>query len=375
MHTYPSAENIPDAMMRKRLWIILCSCLLAFQCTPPVKKVTRAKALETAKAIENAMQQGDVAKVSNLFDLPSFYVIFEKKCKVAKNKAFLQGFKSTFSMRQMAVRLVDNTRGGSFRLLRAYEQEGKQHLLFRMVTEGGSLNYHDMQLTLVRDSVKVEDIYSYLTGELLTTSIANLMEVMAPPDIDVKTANSNVDSLVLLKQLLQRKDYEGVRQLYEKMGPAFRKSKGFQITYVKACEQISTDLYRTALENFAKSFPNDPNTHLLLLDAYFLAGDYDRTIYEVNKLNELLGGDPYLDFYRGNVLWANGKSSQSLACYEKVYRYDPSFTGNMCRLLEAYVKMNQADKAQKVFDTYKASSHFNQELAGRLMEQLPDLQN
>jgi len=64
--------------------------------------------------------------------------------------------------------------------------------------------------------------------------------------------------------------------------------------------------------------------------------------------DKLIGDDKALDFVRGNFYKLSGNRAESIACYERVYRYDPTLEMNTNALVHAYEEAGENAKAKAV---------------------------
>jgi tetratricopeptide (TPR) repeat protein len=163
--------------------------------------------------------------------------------------------------------------------------------------------------------------------------------------------------------------------MFERLPQDLQGSKAMLIAYMEACKRISSKDYKAALENFSRAYPNSPNAYLLLIDISALEKDYDKTLFAINKIDEIVEGDPILDYYRGNVYFLLQKNKESITCFEKVYAYDPELGMNMQALIAIYVKEEQVDKAKKIVETYKTSKGFDPVVLDLLNGKYPALKN
>jgi len=122
------------------------------------------------------MNSGEASVLHNLFDLPSFAAILVEKSEAAKMSGFMEGFLSGFTLNNFGDQSLKNIRNGSLRMLRSFEKDGQRHLLFRVFGTGG-LNYYDFLLVKMKDSVKAAGVLTYVTGEPMTSTVAEIIDL------------------------------------------------------------------------------------------------------------------------------------------------------------------------------------------------------
>ncbi len=78
------------------------------------------------------------------------------------------------------------------------------------------------------------------------------------------------------------------------------------------------------IEEFRKTYPNDRCIDLISIDGYFLHKDYDAAMKCVDRVDESLGGDPYLDTLRANVCEMRGDHKEALRLCRRAIEREPS---------------------------------------------------
>jgi len=359
-------------MLRFILSFVCIACFHFSQAQ--VKAVTKAEAQATAQKLSDIVSAGDVNALAAFFDLPAMIGIITEKSRAAKNPELMEEFSERFSMNAFAQNLVTGSRTGSFQLLRNYEKESKQHLLFRMLT-GKGINYLDFHLTRVGSEIKGSDVKNFIAGEEMTTILAEMIDALVPEDVDPLNLMNTTDTMIVMKQMMDRGEVKAVKEMYERLPPELQQSKAMLLGYMEACKRISVKDYKVALERFSQAYPNSPNAYLLMIDISTLEKDYDKTLCSIDKIDEIVGGDPVLDYYRGNVYFLLQKKEESRTSFEKVYAYDPDITMNIQALIATYVKEKELDKAKKIIETYKLSKAFDQKVLDLLNGRFPELLN
>lgn len=334
--------------------------------------VTLAEAKMFAEKFETTVSEGNAAIFYTSLHFPELSNRITAKSNVAKNPAVMLGLRQGLERNDMGKQIVANVQNGSYHLVNTFQQAGQTHALFRMFGDGG-LNYHDFLLYKVKDSVKVADIYVYLTGEYLSTTFAELLNDLAPETSTQSETQERVNFVSSLKTLQREGEYGNMKKLIEKQSPEMRKNKAIQTFYILACKQVDTDSYITAIESFAASYPDASNIYLIMLDAYYLKREVEKGLYAINKLDTITGGDPFLNFFRGNFYILDEKPDEANAAFEKTFQYDPSIAQNMQQLVVTYAGKENYGKANEVIEKYKKTKDFRQAYIDQLYDAIPDL--
>lgn len=334
--------------------------------------VTDAEALAAGHALETAVGNGDVYSINHFLSADSLLENIRQKSKWLRDPSIMASFRSTFipsiTNGNFGREILATTRNGNYRLLREYDKDGTKHLLFRLFGDGG-LNYHDYKLVRVGDSVKAGDLYTYSLDEWTSSQLARLTDMMGQSS----TLTDDVKAIQKMRDELNKQDYTAAKQSYDQLDKIYKNSKAVQLLYIHACEHIDLGLYQKALQDYATTFPDAASSYLMMLDLYYMKKEYGKGIDAINKLNKVVGGDPFLDYYRGNIYTLMNKPADAISCYEKVFKYDPTIKINVLKLIGQYAASNQKDKAKKVIAAYMQTPTYHSGDLNTVYDQYPDL--
>lgn len=334
--------------------------------------VTLTEAKTFADKLETTVSNGDAAIFFTALYFPELSNRITAKSNVAKNPGVMLGFRQGLERNDMGRQIIANVQNGSYRLVNTYQQSGQTHALFRMFGNGG-LNYHDFLLCKDKDSVKVADIYVYLTGEYLSITFAELLNTLVPGTSSISDSQERTNFINNLRTLQRQGEYATMKNMIEKQSPEMKNNKAIQTFYILACKNVDTESYISSIESFAALYPDASNIYLIMLDAYYLKKEVEKGIDAINKLDTLVKGDPFLNFYRGNFYILGEKPDDAKAAFEKAFQYDPSFAQNMQQLVVTYAGKGNYDKANEVIEKYKKTKDFKQTYIDQLYDAIPDL--
>lgn len=190
--------------------------------------------------------------------------------------------------------------GGSYKLLRVYNKDNIYHALFRMNSFDG-LNYHDLTLGEVNGKVMINDMYIYLTGENISTTLGKLLGKAA----DGKSGQLNSSYISEMRQVQEARTlinegmYEEAYQMINSL-EHIGNEKACQVLKLTTAIQLSDETYLRALEEYERLYPNDPSLSLVLIDGFLMKEEYNQALSSINKLDSIVN-DPYLDVYRANI--------------------------------------------------------------------------
>jgi len=355
--------------MRKSL--LLAASLLFLKTGEAQRPITSEEAKAAALRIEVVTNNGDPGALNRFFYIDSLLGRMATKSHSMQDPEFRRGFTESFSksFASYGARIVGSIRMGNYRLLREYESGGTRHVVFRMFGTSG-LNYHDYSLFRLKDSIKASDIFVYTTDELLSSTLAKLTDMM---DNSIESTPELASAIMSMNEQNNKKNYLGVKEQYNKLSDKFKQNKAIQMIYIAACHQLGTQLYEEAIEHFVALFPNVPSGYLMMIDLYFLRKEFDKGMAAIDKMDRLLGGDPVLDYFRGNFYKLSGKAAESLTCYERVYRFDPTIASDVLALAMGYEDAGEKQKAKTVIADFKKTGAFHAADFSDLFTKYPDL--
>jgi hypothetical protein len=371
-----AARRMNRNIMRKIFFLALISISVHNHSSAQAFNVSEAEALKAAKAIEASIKERNPTVLGNFFDLPVLIErIKEKSIQATKSEEMFQGFKSTFKMDYFGTQMVDASEDGSYELLRSYETQGKRHLLFRMFGKHG-INYHDYLLIKVGQQVKAADVYVYLTGEEMSTTMGDLIDASVSSNATLYEMPENLRTLLKFRQYQKVNDNNAIIKLYDSLNEDYKKNKAIQIIYLNACKRvdIKSERYKNALENYAATFPDDASTPLMMIDLYFLTKEYEKDLYAINKLDSLVK-DPFLDFFRAGVYLMQDNKKQAKTTYDTVFQQYPAISYTIENLVVLHMQDGEISIAKAALDTYKKTDGFKQKYVDDLYLMYPELKN
>ena len=343
-------------------------------------------------ALQDQIYEYNNADFDHLFDLEYlcnrfFYHNPNETFIEEYNQSFLEGVKKGFDFNKIVYTLIET--GYDYNYVKCYEDEkNNYHLIFRAHSDEEGLNYHDFELKEINGDYKIVDVYIMLSGENFSQTFKRIYSV----DLLEKLKNgkghnyqgtnfNDYKKLLDIKSLREQGRYEEALYEYESLDEEVQKEKIFMIFNLLVCSKLSDELYLKALNDYLSAFPGDPSVFLISIDYYLLKNNFKEAYKMVDSLDAKLGGDTFLDLYRGNISYADGNLELAKEKFEAlannypnyIVSYDGLFTiyaenGNYdlaVNILEifvdrfGYTKDGLVDFVQSDFAGFAASSEFN----------------
>jgi tetratricopeptide (TPR) repeat protein len=340
---------------------------LSAQKTP----VTAAEAEKLSMQLELSMNSGDPAMLNHLIYFPEFITRTESKSPIIDNLDTLTKIANGFGLFNIGNNTLEMTKNGSFKLVRGFVKDEEMHLLFRAFGDGG-FNYQDITIIKVKDSLRAADIFSYQLGE----SYARLFSYMIP-DTGTADAHSSLASRdkygIMFENALSQKNYSGARSAFEKSDDQTQNDKHLSLQYMLVCEHLSEKSFRKSVDRYISLFPEEPTAYLLMMNEYANTksyGDYGRAL---DKLDTLLHIDPFLNYFRGNVLMKLGDLRAASHFYQEAFEYDPGIWQNTEKLVACKVVNNELVQANEAIILYSHTPGYRKEMVEELYAHYPAL--
>ena len=298
---------------------------------------TEADCREFAVKVEKAVADKDRATLGQLFTL---YPLMERSVAdlnlSASNKAsFLKGVQTAASRNSFVEQVMAEVeKGGSYKLLRVHEVDGRPRAMLRLVMSEKGVNYHDVLLTRLPDGrVDLEDVYVFATGEMLTQSFRRLL-LPAAAELDRGLVArlrgtdqlycSNLAKIQAMSRAVQAGNGREAVDAYKALPAELQRNKVILVAYLQAAAGVDDTEYSTALEAFRRHFPNDAAIDFISVDYFLLRKQYDESLRCIGTVEKAVGGDPYLHTLRANVLVEAGRFPAAREAAEKAVVEEPT---------------------------------------------------
>ncbi|HEY2350438.1 MAG TPA: hypothetical protein VGH64_15575, partial [Puia sp.] len=319
---------------------------LSAQTTP----VTAAEAEKLSIQLELSINSGDPEILNHLIYFPEFIVRTGSKSNIIDNLDTLNKIAQGFGLFHIGNSTLEFTKNGSYKLLRGFMKNEETHLLFRAFGDGG-INYQDITIIKVKDSLRAADIFSYQLGESYASMFSYLIT-----DTGMTDAHSPLTSrdkyAVMFDNAFSQKNYSGARSAFEKFDDQTRNDQHLSLQYMLACEHLSEKLFRKSVDHYISLFPEEPTPYLLMMNEYVNTKNYKEYAGSIDKLDTLLHTDPFLNYFRGNVVMKLGDLHTALHFYQEAFDYDPGIWQNTEKLVDCKVINNELVQANEAIILY-----------------------
>lgn len=261
--------------------------------------------------------------------------------------------------------------GGDYRLLAVESIGGPPRARFRLLLpDGAGFNYH--LLAFHRDAsgeVRIRDVYDALTGEFLSQTLRRaFLPFLAKAGVsglgsaDV-LALKHADDLSRLAELGRQQQFAESLELLRGLPAELQSEKHLLLLRVQAAQWVGETEFNAAVAEFDRQFPDDASAHLLSLDGLVLKENYDRALSSVDRIDRLMGGDPYLHVVRAGIHYQAGRPAEAEDAARRAIAAEPT-------LEDAYWQITTISLDARDFDTTREMLTL---LRDRLKVELQDL--
>jgi tetratricopeptide (TPR) repeat protein len=223
--------------------------------------------------------------------------------------------------------------GGSYDVIRVRMVAGRPRVIVRLMHPEGASNYHEYTLIRYPDNqIAAEDVYIYLSGEPLSHTFRRIMlNILNMQHKGFKNLNKEEQVLVDHQQdintmttMVRNGQHAEAFAIYQKLPAELHNNKLVQIVAIQAAGGSGDDeAYMAEMERFRKNFPKDAAGDLISIDYYLLQKKYDEALAAIDRLDNALGGDPYLNSMRANVFIEMGKLPEAREHADKALQETP----------------------------------------------------
>jgi thioredoxin-like negative regulator of GroEL len=130
-------------------------------------------------------------------------------------------------------------------------------------------------------------------------------------------------------------------EIYDSLPTQMKTEKTVMLLYVLAAERIDDATYTDAIDRFRQQHPDDPCLDMVSIDGYVLRAQYDEALRAVDRVDEAVGGDPYMNVVRANIHRMQGDLTTSAALAQQAMDQDPKLVDAYWALLTVSLEENE----------------------------------
>lgn len=279
--------------------------------------ITEREADAFAEKLEQAVNSGDQSTVVRLLNYSSIVERAMENLEAPSRwkQGFAKGLVGTGPRLAQAIITQARSDDGSYMFVRRVDDGGRQQALFRLISSEGGLNYHRFDLVRVGGEVRIGDIFLAASGENMSTSFHRLCLASAPDQSFLerlagkeKLFVKHGKQILATQQAFAAGNFQAGMQSYNQLPTEIQREKFLLLLRIKAAAQgnFNNPEYLQALEAFQSAFPRSSAADLIAIDVHVIRKEFDKALAAIDRLDQFIGTDPYLDISRGTVNFAKG---------------------------------------------------------------------
>jgi hypothetical protein len=335
------------------------------------KAVTLEEGTKWGAALERAVRVQDVDTFNMLVDWDAFA---ERAAAIPGDSPQLKALRVNFahglkaavaSPRSGFGRAISAAveTSGDYKALRAHSEGSEVRVLFRLVSNNGALNYHDWVLAHSSQGKTVAiDCHVFLMGELYTQNVRRSflplarktgasVEKLSPAEKDFL---EHFNQFAQMGNAIHQRDWPQALKIYKSLPASVQESKPAMTMRLLATQATSNAEYLATMDEFRKRYPKDPMIDLISVDAHILRKAYDKALESIDRVDKIIGGDPYLKVLRANVLLQENKLDAANKMAQDAIAEDPKMVRGYYSLID--ISLARHDFADTVKWLKKAES-------------------
>ena len=315
---------------------------------------------EIVDSIDATVSKEDAQIINVFFAKDSFLnLVLRTKTEVPEAESFRNDFRRGFERKlDFGKILLEYTSGYYYDFINYYESvDNEVHVLFRLFDdESGGINYHDYILSPINDTLQIIDVYYFRSGERLSKTYNDLYKRVLRDYLNNEASSffskkeeteseKAFNTFARVKELYNKEEYQKAYDLYLSIPEKITNTKSFRLWKVTIAGELDgTSKYNAAVAEYEKAHPDDPSLYIIAMDRYFLEGNYEKAMRCVDKLDIAVGLDDFLNYFRGNIYYAQENYEKAIEKYEFIATEYPSFMMGWTNLIEVYHEIKQNSK-------------------------------
>lgn len=293
-----------------------------------------AESRATAKAFVDAVQDGQAALATGMLDPELMLQSATRELDIAERDLQHVGLNAVKEIleREIRLRMISPALGGGgYELVRFEDAESGLTALARSVDGRLRLDYHRFEFSKRDGKVSIADMYFLSSGESLTRILRReqILRCAEPRDSLIRRLTGWDRCVVELepefKALVEEIDLkpEATLDALEGLAKSVANEKSLLLMRIKAAAQVGSTEFRRAVKDFEQHYPDDAALPIVMFNYRYGHGQYHLALQPIDRLETMIGRDPYLDTVRGFVCLGEGRHADAKKYAESTIDQSP----------------------------------------------------
>jgi len=343
-----SCDPVRGTVYSERMKMIFALLVAVSRQAAPSEK----EATEFARKIESSILTDEGAWVDQNFDLVGLLETALKDVQgdPKRKDGFGRGVRESFQLGKATAEAVKEK--GRYTFIRTRSIGGKVRLLFRLVTPAG-FNYHDFLLgSSAKSGLAIVDLYIYTSGEWISQTFRRAFVTMLASDpaggkLRDNEYMKNLDKIQKMTALKNEGKNAEVLQVFASLPAGLKTDKTLLLMRCQAALEVGEKEAIEAIEAMRKVYPQDPALSLLSIQPFLSLKKYDQALACVDALEKETGGDPYLDYERGEIQFAAGAMDKARQAGVRAVETDPKLKEPRWLLVSVSLREKKFDETAR----------------------------
>lgn len=223
--------------------------------------------------------------------------------------------------------------GGGVRYLRMRQGGKEPSFLFRVVGRDGSLNYLEMIFARARNAgPRIVDLRNYAQGQPLSRTLRqDFLATCADADSFWLGRLAKADA----EWVARARDIEAMRnanagarhgetlRLFFKLPDVLQEEARCRVLQMQAAVQADPRAFQTTAERWRGAAPGDPAVELVIANCHLARRQHEPAFAALDRLDKSIGGDAYLEVWRGQHYKNQGRYDDARAWARKATTRNP----------------------------------------------------
>lgn len=283
---------------------------------------------------------------------------------------YLRGIKETNGFVPLCNRVQN---GLSVKFLGVKRDNDEVAIVLRMLIEPNGFDYFRFVLARRPVGVRIVDAFVLRQGEFTTEFIRRTFQQALAAEkqrVAEKLTPEESQSLLALQQIKLMSDdmvagrYQEYLDKYNDLPEEFKSDMTLLAFRVECAKRIGNETYFQVVSDVRNRRPNDPAIDVMCLDAYLLQKKFDEAHACLDRINQSIGPDPFLDVLDADYYLQEGKLEAAKSKAKAVLTADSSLIG--AHWLLVHISLQEKDFASTCRFLERLEKEHNVELASTL---------
>ena len=290
------------------------------------KEITEALAIEFAKELEESIANMDAIRTDQLVNMEFISELALREVEYPDQVK--QIYLEAASKQSMCASLIEQVRNlGAYRFLKLKKVGNAYDPIFRLVSQDGGVSYHEFKLTLNRNGQPIAaDFYTTAVGTWTQEEIvSNMMSQLhvRGESIEISDlgklfqAHSSTFSK-MLHAVNTGEELDEALEEFRKIPEKLYEDRRFLTMAIAIASRISQEELKVEVERFNRFISDESFLDPFLVDLLIRQEKTDEALEVIQRMDDRIGGDIFLDFLRANAFLASGRLEEAFNVVERV---------------------------------------------------------